>query len=496
MTEIQEPLSKSAQKKLLKQKLKEEKKAKKKENLKSEIVIKPDVSKGKYGFSPLVTSQFNEKRSEKLLSLADDIEESTDRIRLIARVFNSRGSGKQCFIVARQQMYTIQCLAMASKIVSTDLVKFVAAINLESIVEFIGFIRKTPTPVKCTQANVELHIDEIWVLNSSNPVLPLQLSDAMRSGLNTDKNNSDLPVVNQDTRLDNRVIDLRTPTNQALFRLIAHICKLFREYLDENDFIEIHTPKLISAASEGGANVFKLKYFKNDNAFLAQSPQLYKQMAIAADFEKVYTIGPVFRAEDSNTHRHLTEYIGMDIEMTFQVHYHEVMHFIGRMFEYIFVSLESRCSKYLNIVKEQYNVQKFEFITPTLVLQFPAAIKMLQETGVEIGLLDDLSTTNEKLLGALVKKQRYSNSYDMFMRGEEILSGAQRIHDPEMLKMRAEHHQIDVTTLKQYIESFMYGVKPHAGCGIGMERVLMLYMGLDNIRKTSLFPRDPKRLTP
>lgn len=144
--------------------------------------------------------------------------------------------------------------------------------------------------------------------------------------------------VHQDTRLDNRVLDLRTPANQAIFRLEAGVCRLFRDILTHKGFTEIHTPKIISAASEGGANVFTVSYFK-DSAYLAQSPQLYKQMAIAADFDKVYTVGAVFRAEDSNTHRHLTEFVGLDLEMAFKYHYHEVLETIGNTFTDIFKGL-------------------------------------------------------------------------------------------------------------------------------------------------------------
>jgi aspartyl-tRNA synthetase len=144
--------------------------------------------------------------------------------------------------------------------------------------------------------------------------------------------------VNQDTRLDNRVLDLRTPANQAIFRIQMGVCELFRRALQAKGFVEINTPKIIGAASEGGANVFTVSYFKG-SAYLAQSPQLYKQMAIAADFEKVYTIGAVFRAEDSNTHRHLTEFVGLDMEMAFQYHYHEVLDVLGQMFNNIFRGL-------------------------------------------------------------------------------------------------------------------------------------------------------------
>lgn len=157
----------------------------------------------------------------------------------------------------------------------------------------------------CTQKDVELHVKQIWTTSVSEPQLPLQIEDATRKfTAETETEEEGLNIkVNQDTRLDNRILDLRTPTNQAIFRLEAGVCQLFRESLSRQGFVEIHTPKIISAASEGGANVFKVSYFKG-SAYLAQSPQLYKQMAIASDFGKVYTVGAVFRAEDSNTHRY------------------------------------------------------------------------------------------------------------------------------------------------------------------------------------------------
>jgi len=317
-------------------------------------------------------------------------------------------------------------------------------------------------------------------------------------------------------------LDLRTPANQAIFRLEAGVCKLFRDIFTNKGFVEIHTPKIISAASEGGANVFTVSYFK-DSAYLAQSPQLYKQMAIAGDFDRVFTVGAVFRAEDSNTHRHLTEFVGLDLEMAFKYHYHEVLNTIGNSFTEMFKGLRDNYANEIAAVGQQYNVEPFKFLDPPLRLEFHEGVKMLRDAGIETGDEEDLSTPNEKLLGRLVKAKydtdfyildkfplairpfytmpdpnnpKYSNSYDMFMRGEEILSGAQRIHDADYLVERAKHHAIDISKLAAYIEAFRFGCPPHAGGGIGMERVVMLYLGLDNIRKTSMFPRDPKRLTP
>jgi len=317
-------------------------------------------------------------------------------------------------------------------------------------------------------------------------------------------------------------LDLRTPTNQAIFRLEAGVCRLFRESLTIQGFTEIHTPKIIGCASEGGANVFKVSYFKG-SAYLAQSPQLYKQMAIASDFGKFYTVGAVFRAEDSNTHRHLTEFVGLDMEMAFQHHYHEVVYTIGSMFTEMFKGLRDQYAKEIETVSKQFPAEPFKFLDPPLRLEYPEGVAMLKEAGVEMADDEDLSTPNEKLLGRLVKDKydtdfyildkfplairpfytmpdpnndKWSNSYDMFMRGEEILSGAQRIHNPDFLSKRATEHGIELDSIKAYIDSFRYGCPPHAGGGIGMERVCMLYLGLDNIRKTSMFPRDPKRLQP
>lgn len=281
-------------------------------------------------------------------------------------------------------------------------------------------------------------------------------------------------------------MDLRTPANQAIFRIEAGVCQLFRDILTKRGFTEIHTPKIIPAASEGGANVFTVSYFKGNvlisplsnlltkekfegSAYLAQSPQLYKQMAIAADFEKVFTIGAVFRAEDSNTHRHLTEFTGLDLEMAFKYDYHEVMLTIGDMFNNIFKGLRDQFATEIATVGNQFAVEPFTFLDPPLVLRYSEGRAMLKEAGVEVGPEEDLSTPAEKLLGRLVKAKydtdfyildKYplsvrpfytmpdpedpvtSNSYDMFMRGEEVLSGAQRIHDPAFLTERAKYHQI------------------------------------------------------
>uniref|UniRef100_A0A6B2FZK7 Aspartate--tRNA ligase, cytoplasmic n=1 Tax=Myxobolus squamalis TaxID=59785 RepID=A0A6B2FZK7_MYXSQ len=491
---------------------------------KANIELKPNenLCKPYSSTSPFSILELNRSalRSGRVFTKISEIHNTLKlkQITIRGRLQANRAFGKNCFIILRQSQMTIQCVVSKSAEISNEMIKFCIGINKESIVDIVGETALVPSPVKsCTVRDFEIRVKEIHVVSQAAPVLPLLIEDASRP--DSDKS---LSHVNQDTRLDNRVLDLRTITNHAIFQLSAAVCFLFREFLDKNMFVEIHVPKIIKAASEGGANVFTVQYF-NQSAYLAQSPQFYKQMAITADFDRVYTIGSVFRAEDSNTHRHLCEFIGLDLEMAFYEHYHEVVEMIGRMFISIFKGLEERYKPLIETVQTQFPSEPFMCTDEPLILTFSEGIAMLRQDGVEIGDFDDLSTPNEKRLGALVREkystdfyildkyplairpfytmpdpndENLSNSYDMFMRGEEIISGAQRIHDPELLTERAKHHKIDLQKIKPYVDSFRYGVPPHAGGGIGLERVLCFYLNLKNVRKTSMFPRDPKRLDP
>ncbi|KGG50468.1 hypothetical protein DI09_6p520 [Mitosporidium daphniae] len=411
--------------------------------------------------------------------------------------------GKQAFVVLRESPYVnIQLIVYADNVsISKAMLKFCGSLSKETIVDIVGKVVKASTPIlSCSVFSHEIHVEELWVVSPS-ATLPINLEDASRPDFSSSPEEEALPRVNLDTRLDNRVIDLRTPANDAIFQMLSEIEWHFERFFHLNDFRKIHSPKMISAASEGGANVFKVKYFNGD-AFLAQSPQLYKQMAICAHFNRVYEIGPVFRAENSFTHRHLTEFTGVDLEMTFTSHYHEVMDMIASMFVFVFDALKDpKYSKYFEAIHKQHPFEELQYLEKTLVLQYSEGVAMLRAVGIEMAADEDLrhvifhlcpSTTNEKLLGKL----KLANAYDFFIRGEEILSGAQRINDYNLLVQKATEHGIDLSTINSYLEAFRYGAPPHAGGGIGLERVVMLYFGLGNIRKTSLFPRDPKRLTP
>ncbi|GAB5587918.1 aspartate--tRNA ligase dps1 [Umbelopsis nana] len=520
------PLSKKALKKLEKEREKAARKAETAARVAQEQAASntPDYSVGKYGKLPMNQSQERTGRPREDITKINASRHG-ETVLIRARVQTSRAkSSKLCFFVFRQGVSTIQgILDIDADKVSKQMVKFGSNISAESIVLVEAEIVKAAEEVKsCTISDAELKISQIHVIAEAEPRLPFTMEDASRPESELENEDAQFSRVALDTRLNNRVLDLRTTTGNAIFKIQSGVCHLFRDFLYKRGFIEIHTPKIIATPSEGGANVFSIKYF-NTEAYLAQSPQLYKQMAISGDFNRVFEIGPVFRAENSNTHRHMTEFVGLDMEMAFEEHYHEVLDVLDEMFVSIFTGLKELFNTELEAVKRQMPFEDFQFLPKTLRLKYADGIAMLRNAGVEIGDYDDLSTEQERFLGRLVKEKyhtdfymldkfplairpfytmpdpenpNYSNSYDFFMRGEEILSGAQRIHDAKFLEERCKAHGVDMNHIQPYIEAFKIAAPPHAGGGIGLERVVMLYMGLGNIRRSSLFPRDPKRLEP
>ena len=521
-------LSKKGAKKALAAAEKEAKKAAKQAEVAARELAQqggPDPLADRYGDAPLIMSR---EITGKVWTHVKDVNAPLigSVVTLRGRVHAVRGKGKSAFLVLRQQTTTVQCVFFVDEVnVSKGLVKWVSSLTKESVVDITGEVMAPEEPVaSCTQQDVEIgNVVSIKCISRSVPVLPFQIEDAARSELDFEKEDTTFVRVGQDTRLNHRVIDLRTPANQAIFRVQSAVCELFRDALRQKDFIEIHTPKLIGGASEGGASVFKLDYM-GQKACLAQSPQLYKQMAVESDFERVFEIGPVFRAEDSNTHRHLCEFTGLDMEMAIKEHYFEVLDVLDDLFIHMFDWLNERFSHELKVVAQQHPYEPLKYLRPTLRLEFPEGIKMLQDHGVEgVDPLGDLTTAHERILGDLVRQKYdtdfyilhkypagarpfytmpdptdadYSNSFDIFIRGEEIISGAQRIHDVDLLTKRAAECGIEIDTIQSYLEAFKYGALPHGGCGVGLERVVMLFLGLGNIRKTSMFPRDPKRLAP
>lgn len=480
-----------------------------------------DPLKDKFGDLPRIQSNpLSGKVWTKLGDLDASLAEKPVLVR--GRVHTVRGKGKSAFLVLRSRMFTLQVVFWADDVnCSKGMIKYVTGIPRESVVDVEGVIKVPEQAISGATQQVELIATGVRAVSRAMATLPMQVEDAARSEKDFEADPSFVRV-SQDTRLDNRVIDLRTPANQAIFRVQSGVCSLFRESLGGNGFTEIHTPKLIGGSSEGGANVFKLDYM-GQSGCLAQSPQLYKQMCIMGDLERVMEIGPVFRAENSNTHRHLCEFTGLDMEMEIKEHFHEVLDVLDKLFLDIFDGLNERYATELATINAQYPFEPLKYLRGGLRLTFPEGIKMLHDAGYDVDPLEDLSTETERVLGQLVKEKydtdfymltryplnarpfytmpapddpNYTNSFDIFIRGEEIISGAQRIHEPELLIERAEACGIDVKTIEAYVDSFRFGAFPHGGCGVGLERVVMLFCDLKNIRRTSMYPRTPTRLHP
>lgn len=515
-----------------------------------------DISKEDYGELPMLGSQPYVPSAEKVtrVNLAEVAEQYKDtsnmdeaggpQIVFRGIVENARAQGaKLTFITFRQGLDTIQAVVAESETLSRQMVKFAGKIPSESVVLVHGLVKKPKELVKSTTIqHLELHVKKLFVVAKADAQLPMQVTDAERpipaEGEDEKTEDDGRPIVTLNTRLNNRVIDLRGKHNTAIFTIKDGVINLFQEFLRSKKFVGVNSPRLLGAPSEGGASVFEVKYFQT-KAFLAQSPQLYKQMLIASRFERVMEVGPIFRAENSNTARHLTEFTGLDMEMAFEEDYHEVVGLLEELMLYIFNGLRTRYGRETDLVRSIYQVEEFKLPEAGKVprLPFSEGVQMLRDDGVEIGDFDDLSTPDEKRLGALVLKKygtdfyvldKYplairpfytmpsaetqaaydpknpnagtSNSYDFFMRGQEIMSGAQRIHDAAFLEKRMRECVTPVDPknegLRDYVNAFRYGCPPHAGGGIGLERIVMLWLGLPNVRLASLFPRDPSRLSP
>lgn len=302
--------SKSAAKKAAKDKAKAEKAAQRaaQEQAQKAATQTEDTATHLYGPIPETEDVIPSTRFSELSEEHHDKE-----VTVVARVDNARvQSAKLAFLMLRQQGQKVQAVIAAKEPISRQMVKYTGGLNVNSIVEVTGIVKKPDTPISsATIQNLELHIQKVYMISEAAQMLPMQVKDAERPPPDTTEEGPQVdaegtPIVTLKTRLDNRTLDLQTETSQAITWISSGVSELFAEYMVKSGSRWIFTPKLVGAATEGGSNVFEVKYFKR-NAYMAQSPQLYKQMCIAGDMENVFEIAPVFRAEDSNTHRHLTE---------------------------------------------------------------------------------------------------------------------------------------------------------------------------------------------
>ncbi|KAK0730005.1 tRNA synthetases class II-domain-containing protein [Lasiosphaeris hirsuta] len=476
-------------------------------------------------------------------------------VELRAWIQNSRAQGaKMVFVELREEgNWTIQGIAAANPEgapVSRQMVKWVGGINPESFVVVEAVVQKPLEPVKsCKVSYFELHITKCFVHAPAPTMLGMTLAAANKPIANFSDEEapveqaveklsiapageaSAIPAASMLTHLDNIVMHKRAPVQQAIADIRIEVKDLFRSFLKSKGFKEFEPPCLIGAASEGGANVFRMPYFEKE-AFLAQSPQFYKQFEIAGGRKRVFCIGPVFRAENSNTPRHMTEFTGLDMEMEIKKDYHEVMHMLEDVLLHIFRGIKERCAEEIALVRSVYPSEDFLLPEPgkEVRLTFAEGQKLLREEGPEeyrdVSDEEDMSTPQEKALGALIRKKyktdffvldkfpdsarpfyakedpanpRVTNAYDFFMRAQEILSGGQRINDPVELEARIRKKGVDPNSpgIKEYVDVFRQaGVPAHGGGGIGLDRVVAWYLNLPSVHLAAYYPRTPKRLLP
>ncbi|KAI5185207.1 aspartyl-tRNA synthetase [Nematocida homosporus] len=426
------------------------------------------------------------------------------------------------FMVLREGGETVQAVYSGSGVEGLGL-ELRSKLTAESYVGIRGKLVETKQEIlSCTVKRREIQVEDVEIVSLAAE-LPYQLKDLSWTAQERVET-PQLPVVGLSKRLDLRSLDLRSVESRSIFLIYSGVLQAFRSALVERNYLEIKTPKLLGGASEGGADVFVVDYFK-EKASLAQSPQLYKQLAVIGGLERVFEIGPCFRAENSNTGRHLTEFTGVDLER--ELKGESYINVVGEIYDVLKTVIRSVGSKYeaeLKAITEITGRSNTTIVTDApVILTFKEGIDILREIGRSGDYLTDIGTEDERLLGEQVKLRyqtdlfvlvnypasarpfytallpedsNYTQSYDFIFKGEEILSGAVRIHEHEVLLQRVRAKGIAEESVRPYTDSFIYGVPPHAGCGIGLERVVKLLTETGDIHKCSMFPRDPSRLHP
>ena len=385
-------------------------------------------------------------------------------------------------------------VTLPKKKVSKEVFELVDKITRQSALSIFGTMRKN----KEAPGGRELIPGKIDIISLAQTPLPLDPSEKTPAEL--------------DTRLDWRFLDLRSERSLAIFNIQNEIIKSFREFLIDNDFIEIQPPCIIASASEGGADLFKIPYFEKE-AYLAQSPQLYKQMG-AISLGKVFMIVPIWRAEKFNKPTHLNEIRQMDIEMSFVKSEEDAMQILEKVFVHILKSVQKNRKNELEVLNRKLMIPKLPFKRIT----YTQAVEALKKRREKIELGQDFSKLQEEMLSEIFGETffmkdwptqaktfytmpykdnpKICHAFDLVYNGLEIASGTQRIHVPELLIRQIRAFGLNPDDFKYYIDCFRYGSPPHAGWSIGLERITMTITGMKNIRECCMFPRDRNRLTP
>ena len=398
-----------------------------------------------------------------------------------------RKMGKMTFL-------TLRDVTGITQIILTDeLTKTVEGITRQSVVRVTGKVQDT----RARDFEYEIKANEINILAKAVHPLPIDPIGRLESHI--------------DNRLNTRALDMRNQKTASIFKIRHHVLASLRKTLSEKKFIEITTPKIIGSASEGGANLFSLDYF-GKQAYLAQSPQLYKeQMTIG--LERVFEIASFYRAEKSHTGRHLSEFTSVDIEAAF-MNYTDVMNVLEDLVVATFKYVSENCKKELEIIGNKTITpdHPFEKIT------YSQALDELKEKDVKLEFGDDLLDSHLRILGEnhpsfyfltdwpiklkpfyIAEKQdnvELSESFDLQCGYLELSSGGSRLHNPEKIKARLKEQNLDPSKFSEHLQAFDWGMPPHAGWGLGLERLLTVILGIDNVREVILYPRDPERLKP
>jgi len=407
-------------------------------------------------------------------------------------VHDVRVLGGISFILLRDMSGIVQVTAPKAK-VRPEIVKEINTLHQEDVI----FVKGKVIASKIAKKGVEVIPVQLEVVNRAETPLPLDPRGVQNTLL--------------ETRLNWRFLDFRSEESNAIFKIQSKIVQTFRDFFASRHYLEIQPPVIIASASEGGAELFSLKYFEKD-AYLAQSPQLYKQMC-AISFEKVYTVLPVFRAEKFEQPTHLNEVRQMDIEQAFATD-EDVMKILEEFLAECIKKISISCSEELGKIG-----QKLEpLYLPLKRLRYHNAVELLQRNGEDIQIGNDFSKTQERKLAQLLEEEAFfivgwpieqkafyampnqdgktSRAFDLIYRGLEIGSGTQRIHLPALLIEQLKSKELSPESFKFYVDSFRYGAPPHAGWSIGLERLTMKITARENIRETTMFPRDRNRLSP
>lgn len=423
------------------------------------------------------------------------IERKPSRAIVAGWVEEVRVIGKLIFVVLRDREGKIQIVAPRDK-VNEDVFQKLSNLTKESVIAVSGEVIQNPE----APAGVEILPKQVVILSRAETPLPLEFL----------KIDSSL-----DKRLDYRFLDLRHPKHLLIFKLGSYLESEIRKFFLKQGFIEVHTPKLVAAATEGGANLFKVEYFERE-AYLAQSPQLYKQMLVIAGFERVFEISQVYRAEPHHTTRHLCEYTSIDFELGFIDGVEDV------------IGVVEKCvGNALRKVARRGELQEFgvQLMIPRRFprITYREAYELLKGMGRRFERGKEIGSENEVELWRRMREEKRSDLYfltefpweerpfytmrleeapefttgfDLIFKGMEIVTGSQREHRYEMLVQQLKEKGLKPDSFQFYLEAFRYGAPPHGGAAIGSERLLMQVLELKNIRETTIFPRDPRRISP